>query len=190
MRKIILMSLAGVILLGACKKSGEGTPAPATSNTPTIPPATPSVAAQADTIPDGAIVKIKLQQDSASIDETILEFKHGASANYSNSEDAVYFPGFGKGSICSVTHDGVNCAIQAISFAPGKAVPLKITAKYDGVYTLKTGLARTLPSGKGLWLKDAYRKDSLNIRIWNYRFDIIKSDTNSYSARRFSLVIR
>jgi hypothetical protein len=190
MRKILIMSLAGVILLGACKKSGESTPSPATPGTPTIPPATQYTAVKADTIPDGAVVKIKLQLDSAAIDETILEFEHHASANFSNSEDAVYFPGFGMGSLCSVTHDGVNCAVQTVSPVPGKAIPLKVTARHDGVYTLKISLTKKLPPYKGLWLKDAYRKDSLNIRIWNYRFDVIKSDTNSYSAGRFSLVIR
>jgi len=190
MKKILLMSLAGVIFLGACKKSGENTPSPATPSTPTIPPATQPVAAQADTIPDGAMVKIKLQLDSLSLDETVLEFEHHASGNFSNSKDAIYFPGFGKGSLCSVTRDGVDCAIQVVSFTPGEVIPLKVTAQHSGVYTLKTSFTKKLPPGKGLWLKDAYRKDSLNIRIWNYRFDIIKSDTSSYSAGRFSIVVR
>ncbi|MDO3624812.1 hypothetical protein [Mucilaginibacter sp. BT774] len=190
MRKILIMSLVGVMFLGACKKSGEGTPTPATPSTPTIPPATQPVAAQADTIPDGAMVRIKLQLDSVPIDETVLTFEHRASENFSSSQDAVYFPGFGKGSLCSVTHDGVDCAIQVVPIASGKAIPLKVTAQHDGVYTLKTSFTKMLPRGKGLWLKDAYRKDSLNIRIWNYRFDVIKSDTSSYSTGRFSMVVR
>lgn len=188
MRKVILISLAGAMFLGACKKSGEGTPTPATPTT--IPPVTQLVTAQADTIPDGAMVKIKLQLDSVPIDETALTFERSASGNFSSSQDAVYFPGFGKGSLCSVTRDGVDCAIQVVPITPGKAIPLKITARLGGVYTLKTSYTKMLPRGKGLWLKDAYRKDSLNIRIWNYRFDIIKSDTNSYSAGRFSIVVR
>ena len=190
MRKILLLSLAGVMFLGACKQSGENTPSPATPSTPAIPPATQPAAAQADTVPDGAMVKIMLQLDSVSLDETIVEFKHSASENYSNSQDAIYFQGFGNGSLSSVTHDGVDCAIQTLSFKPGKAIPLRVIAKHDGVYTLKTSFTKMLPRCKDLWLKDAYRKDSLNIRIWNYRFDVIRSDTNSYGAGRFSLVVR
>jgi len=188
MKKILLMSIAGVMFLGACKK-GENTPSPSLPSTP-IPPATSTVAAQADTIPDGAIVKIKFQLDSAAIDETILKFAHSASGDFSNTEDAVYFPGFGKGGLCSATNNGVYCAIQTVQFSPGKAIPLKVTAKNDGVYILKTSLTKNIPANMHIWLKDAYRKDSLNIRIWNYRFDVIKSDTNSFGAGRFSIVVR
>ena len=189
MRKFLVMSVVGVIVLGACQKKAENNPSPVTLSTPVIPPTTQTVAAQADTVPDGAILKIKLQLDSAAIDETLLSFEHSASGNFSNSQDAPYFPGFGKGSLCSVTKDGVGCAIQTMPFSPGAAIPLKVTAKHDGVYLLKTSFTKNIPPNMGIWLKDAYRKDSLNIRIWNYRFDVIKSDTNSY-AHRFSVVLR
>ncbi|MBV8390567.1 MAG: hypothetical protein JO080_12255 [Mucilaginibacter sp.] len=188
MRKILLISVVGVMFLGSCKK-GENTPKPVSPTTP-IPPATLPVVVQADTIPDGAMVKVKFQLDSTPIDETVLKFEHSASANFSNSGDAIYFPGFGKGSLCSLTHDGVNCAIQTVPSAPGKPIPLMVKAKSNGVYTLSASLIKNIPPDKNIWLKDAYRKDSLDIRIWNYRFDIIESDTSSFGAGRFTLVIR
>ncbi|HEY9003975.1 MAG TPA: hypothetical protein VIM89_21640 [Mucilaginibacter sp.] len=190
MRKFLLMSMAGVIFLGACQKKAENNPSPVAPSTPVIPPATQTVAAQTDTIPDGSMFKIKLQLDSTAIDETLLMFRHSASCNYSSSQDAPYFPGFGRGSLSSVTRDGIGCTIQTLPFSPGCTVRLRVTAKNDGVYLLKTSLTKNIPANMGIWLKDAYRKDSLNIRIWNYRFDVIKSDTNTYSAGRFSVVMR
>jgi len=188
MKKTILMSVVGVIFLSACQKQSENAPSPVALGSHIIPPTTQTVAAQGDTIPDGAILKIKLQQDSAALDETLLLFKHSASGNFTNYQDAPYFSGFGKASLSTVTRDGISCAIQTVPFCRGGAIPLKVTAKSDGVYLLKTSLAKDVPANLGIWLKDAYLKDSLNMRIWNYRFDVVKSDTNTY-AHRFSVVI-
>lgn len=182
------MSVVGVIFLGACQKNAENNPSPVVTSPVVIPPTTQTVAAQTDTVPDGAQLRLTLQRDSATIDETSFGFKHSASCNFSNSEDAPYFAGFGNGSLSSFTRDGVKCAVQTLPSSPG-AIRLKVTAKHDGVYTLKTSFTKNLPANVGIWLKDAYRKDSLNIRLWNYRFDIVKSDTNTYSAQRFSFVI-
>jgi hypothetical protein len=188
MKKVILMSMAGVIFLSACQKKAENNPSPVAVSTISIPPATQTSAAQTDTVPDGAQIRLTLKLDSATVDETSFGFKHSASCNYSNSEDAPYFAGFGNGSLSSLTRDGVKCAVQTLPSSPG-AIRLKVTAKKDGVYILKTSFTKNLPAHSGIWLKDAYRKDSLNIRLWDYRFDIIKSDTNTYSAHRFSFVI-
>ena len=188
MKKTILMSVVCVIFLSACQKQSENAPSPIALSSHIIPPTT-QTAAQTDTVPDGAILKIKLQQDSAALDETLLLYKHSASRNFTNYQDAPYFSGFGRGSLSSVTLDGISCAIQTVPFCRSIAIPLKVTAKNDGVYLLKTSLAENIPASLGIWLKDAYRKDSVNMRLWNYRFDVIKSDTNSY-AHRFSVVIR
>ena len=189
MKKILLMSVVGVIFLGACQKKAENNPSPVASSATFVPPTTKTAAVQTDTIPDGGIFKIKLQLDSAVVDETLLSFQHSASRNYSNLQDAPYFPGFGIGSLSSITKDGVSCVIQIMPFCPGNAIPLKVTASRDGVYLLKTSFTKNIPSNMGIWLIDAYRKDSLNIRLSNYRFDVIKSDTNSYGAHRFSVVV-
>lgn len=187
--KKLLLPLFFIILMSSCKKNGESTPAPGRPDAP-IPPSGLPAAAQPDTIADGAMVKIRLQLDSAFLDETLLKYQHSAPVNYSSSLDAVYFQGFGQGSLSSRTHDGVSCCIQAMPFVPGGAIPLTVTAQHSGVYLLKASYTKDIPEGKGIWLKDAYRKDSLNIRLWGYRFDVIKSDTNSFGAGRFTLVVR
>ena len=183
------MSVVGVIFLGACQKKAEDNPSPVASSTTLVPPTTKTAAVQTDTIPDGGTLKIRLQLDSAMIDETLLSFQHSASCNYSNLQDAAYFPGFGIASLSTITKDGVSCVIQIRPFCPDSAIPLKVTASRDGVYLLKTSFTKNIPGNMGIWLKDAYRKDSLNIRLLNYSFNVIKSDTNSYGAHRFSVVI-
>ncbi len=187
MKKTLLMSVAGVIFLSACQKQAENNPSPVALSSKVMPPAIQTTA-QTDTVPDGAMMTLRLQQDSSSIDETSFGFNHSASRDFSSSEDAPYFAGFGKGSLCSLTLDGVKCGAQILRSSPG-AIRIKVTAKNDGVYLLKTGFTKNIPANMGIWLKDAYRKDSLNLRLWNYRFDIVKSDTNTYSAGRFSVVM-
>ena len=186
MKKVILMSAVSVIFLGACQKKTDSAPSPVVTDA--IPTTTQAVAARTDTVPDGAMLRLTLKLDSATVDETSFGFDHSASFNFSNSQDAPYFSGFGAGSLSSLTRDGVRCAVQILPSSPG-AVSLKVTAKNDGVYILKTSFAKSLPANAGIWLKDAYRKDSLNIRLQNYSFDIIKSDTNTYGIHRFSFVI-
>ena len=48
-----------------------------------------------------------------------------------------------------------------------------------------------LPQLYDIWLMDAYRKDSLDMRHNStYSFNVVKADTTTYGTRRFSLVIR
>lgn len=49
---------------------------------------------------------------------------------------------------------------------------------------------KSIPALFTIWLKDAYKKDSLDIRANPaYTFDILHSDTNSYGSHRFTLVM-
>lgn len=189
-KKIMLVLVAGVIFLSACQKKAENNPLPTPASPIGLSPAGQTIKAQTDTVADGGVLKIKLQLDSAAIDETVVSFQHSASADYSKLLDAPYFPGFGQGSLCSLTRDGVGCAVQILPFSPGRAIPLKVTTRSDGSYLLKTSFSKNLPSNMGIWLKDAFRKDSLNIRLANYHFDVAKSDTNTFGAHRFSIVVR
>ena len=50
---------------------------------------------------------------------------------------------------------------------------------------------KQIPDVFDIWLKDAYMKDSLDIRHNpSYTFDVARADTNTYGANRFSLIIR
>ena len=135
---------------------------------------------------------LELIKDSVNKDGIILSLSKTASANYSMNEDAAYKTGNGSVSLASRSADGIALAINATPY-PAKAqpIPLTVGAAADGTYMFNMDELKHIPDVYDIWLKDAYGKDSLDIRHNPaYSFSILKSDTNSYGANRFSLVIR
>ena len=183
--KPALSTIVLIILFAACIK-GVDNPPVAQIKPVLIKP----VATQRDTIPDGGSFKIMIQKDSLHADETLLIFNHSASTMYINSQDAVYFPGFGIASISSLTSDGVNCVIQKLPYLQQNPIRLKINTRYDGIYILKLNYIDQISQNIRFWLKDKYMKDSLDMRVGNYAFQVIKADTNTYGRGRFTLVLR
>lgn len=143
-----------------------------------------------DTIPDGGIVKISVQQDSLVFDETMLIFAHAANTRYLKGSDAIYFPGLGKANLASLSSDSVACAIKKMPYVTNAPIRLRVGAKTDGVYMLRVSYSKSIPKGINIWLKDSYLQDSLALRYWNYKFDIFKTDSSSYGSNRFTLVLR
>jgi hypothetical protein len=154
--------------------------------------AAPATIAKAsfDTIPDRAAFKIKLLKDSSTADETMLYFSHLAQRKYSSAVDAPYFQGFGQVSLASVSSDGVDLAINQLPYTSGMSIGLDVNAKTDGIYSLKISYNHNVPPTIQIWLKDTYRKDSINVCSGNYSFNVTKADTNSFGRKRFSLVLR
>lgn len=183
--KPTLSTIVLIILFVSCIKGINNLPI-----TPKKPIPTQPVVVQRDTVPDGGAFKIRIQQDSAQLDETMVIFNHTASIRYFNSQDAVYFPGFGAASISSFTSDGISCAIQELPYLQEYPIGLKVGMKNDGTYILKLSYADQVPKSIKFWLKDNYKKDSLNIRAGNYAFQVIKADTNTYGSKRFAVVLR
>ena len=142
-----------------------------------------------DSIPDHGFFKIRLLQDSSSMDETVLYFNHAAQCEFNGSTDAEYFQGFGTGSLSSITSDNVACAIKTIPYIPGYAVRLKIHAKNNS-YILKISALNKIPAGIRIWLKDNMLKDSLDLRKGNYSFNINQSDTSSFGSRRYKVILQ
>jgi len=67
---------------------------------------------------------------------------------------------------------------------------LKVGMKTDGIYILRLTYANQIPKGIRFWLKDKYMKDSLDMRVGNYAFQVVKADTNTYGQGRFTVVLR
>jgi hypothetical protein len=66
-----------------------------------------------------------------------------------------------------------------------------VSAPADGLFKLEKTELKNIPDLYEIWLMDAYKKDSLDLRNNSvYQFNILRSDTNSWGANRFSLVIR
>jgi hypothetical protein len=183
MKKLILLSSI-LFSLAACQKEEAIAPkaSPASS--------TASVTSKKDSIPDDAALKVKLIKDSTNYDETALVFDHLATLNYSDSNDAPYFIGFGLVSLTSVSKDGRDLAIYRLPYSSGMSIGLNVNTKADGAYQLSISYEKNIPANIQVWIKDTYLKDSLNVCTKNYHFNVTKADTNSFGSKRFKLILR
>jgi hypothetical protein len=136
---------------------------------------------------------LKLIQDTLNDDATLFMFKPTASTGYVESEDAEVFAGSGSVTLSSVSSDNKALAINTLPL-PGlkqTTIPLKVYTAGSGLYTLNRMDIHNIPQLFDVWLMDAYKKDSLDIKHnTTYNFNVNKADTNSAGSKRFSVVIR
>ncbi|MEO6849356.1 MAG: hypothetical protein ABI203_08455 [Mucilaginibacter sp.] len=182
--KKIYWSMLATILLFSCKKETDLLPkAPSTTNLNIA-------AAKFDTIPDKAWLKIVLGKDSINTDETAFIFNHLSNTNYNANDDARYLQGYGEVSLESISTNGIGLAINTLPYQAGMSVPLNIHTKTDGTYFLNMSYERNLPDYIHVWLKDNYRKDSLDLSTGKtYNFSVLKADTSSFGSKRFKIII-
>lgn len=153
-------------------------------------PAIKKTAKHSDTIPDGAFFKLRLQQDSVPVDETLLEFNHTAPCDFNNDNDAAYLPGFGIASLSSITANNRRCAIQTLPYRQNELVRLDIESRNSNHYILKISEIKNIPVCKQVWLKDTRLNDSLDLRSANYAFIVTRADSSSFGSRRFIIIVR
>jgi Putative Ig domain/Secretion system C-terminal sorting domain len=137
-------------------------------------------------------LRLQIAMDSINTDDIYIGFNAAATTKFLDDEDAPYKPGTGKVSLASFSSDNVSLAINKMPL-PGAVqsiIPLNITASAYGTYKLNMTELEAIPQIYEVWLMDAYKKDSLDMRHnTTYAFDIT-NDTNSYGSKRFKLVIR
>jgi len=136
---------------------------------------------------------LKLLKDTNSVDGMIVIFNGNAKAQFDKREDALYKQGNGTASLSCMSSDNVALSINTQAFPKLKAsvIPLTVNAASDGLYKFNMMAIKNIPVLYDIWLKDAYNKDSLDIKHNpTYSFNIYKSDPASFGASRFSLVIR
>ena len=136
---------------------------------------------------------LRIVQDSTNSDGILISFRSNTSTKYVRGEDAMYLKGHGTVSLASISTDSIALSINAMPLPPrtGQTViPLVVNAAVDGTYQLKMEAKNSIPKLFTIWLKDAYRDDSLDMRANStYKFDILHSDTNTYGSHRFTLVM-
>jgi hypothetical protein len=136
---------------------------------------------------------LKLLKDTNSVDGMIVVFNSNAKSQFDRREDALYKPGNGTASLSCMSSDNVALSINTLAFPKLQAsiIPLTVNAAADGLYKFNMIAVKNIPVLYDVWLKDAYKKDSLDIKHNpTYSFNIYKSDATSFGASRFSLVIR
>jgi len=136
------------------------------------------------------VLHIKVVMDSTNADNTAIFFKDGYSAAY-DGNDAIRFGSIeSRVSLASISSDKQN---MIMNFMPAvsdvKSVKLSVAGSTNGLYTLNFSSAETIDKRFGIWLKDNYKKDSLDIRNnSSYAFNINRTDTASFGSNRFEIV--
>jgi sugar lactone lactonase YvrE len=136
---------------------------------------------------------LMLIKDDVDKDGTIISFKSGAKQQFDATEDATYKPGNGILSLSTTSADSLTLAFNTLPL-PGQArltIPLNVNSYTDGTYKLYLDAIKSIPDLYDIWLIDAYKKDSLDIKHNPiYSFNITSSVPATYGSTRFSLVIR
>ncbi|MEO6849852.1 MAG: T9SS type A sorting domain-containing protein, partial [Mucilaginibacter sp.] len=137
-------------------------------------------------------LRLQLAEDTVNTDNMLLRFDNTVGAVFSSKTDVPYKIGFGDVSLASMSADHVPLAINTQSFPKtSKTVGLSINTKIDGIYSLSLTDIVGIPQLYDIWLMDAYKKDSLDMRQnKTYSFNVLKSDSATFGSKRFSLVIR
>ena len=136
-------------------------------------------------------IHLVLLSDSVIMDGTVINFDNNAKTQYSDV-DAPHKVGFGTATLASRSTDSVALAYYTLPYPKGsQTIPLNVYAETNGTYQLYMRSLQNIPSIYEVWLKDAYAKDSLDIKHNpTYSFTVNNSDTTTFGKNRFSLVIR
>jgi hypothetical protein len=148
--------------------------------------------APTDQIANSQYLRLQLAEDSVNTDDILVRFSTNASATYNANVDAPYKQGFGAVSLASLSSDHIPLAISTQPLPKtSESIPLSVNTTDDGTYSLSMKTLLGIPQLFDIWLMDAYKKDSLDMRHnTTYTFNVLKSDTNTFGSKRFSLVLR
>ena len=143
--------------------------------------------------PNLRYMRLELRKDSDNVEESVVSFDNSASNKFVGGEDSEHMTGSGGVSFYSKSADNVSLAINHVPFpkTTRTVIKLNVNATTDGQYAINRTELKDIPDIYEIWLKDAYKRDSLDIKHNSgYVFNILKSDTNSFGANRFTLIIR
>jgi trimeric autotransporter adhesin len=138
-------------------------------------------------------LRLQLVKDAVNTDELILQFDSTANTKYNANEDAKYLQGFGQVHLFCYSADNIPLAVNVLPFPNQQAdsIRLNVWAKTSGTYQLNMEQINNIPEKYDVWLLDKHNADSLDMRQKNiYSFNMDKSDSATYGANRFTLVIR
>ncbi len=192
--RIFALLLLSIIYLSSCQKDAIVEPVVTpTSVSPKVVASTTSL--NQDTVSNDTTkgyLRIQLAKDATNFDNILVDFNPAAHAAFVRSEDAPAVGGMGAESLASLSSDNVPLAINQLPLVTrGTTVALKVNAKTTGIYNLNMITISSIPANIDIWLKDNYKKDSLDFRLYStYAFNIDKADTNSFGSHRFSVVLR
>ncbi|MDR3693254.1 hypothetical protein [Mucilaginibacter sp.] len=139
------------------------------------------------------LLRIQLYLDQYNYDEIVIGFNSGAKTTYDFNEDSKYLPGINAPEgLSSYSSDGVPLSINLVPLPKQhpEIIKLNVEAENSGPFTFKRTQLDQIPQNYNIWLKDNYKKDSVNLRLdSNYAFIVNKADSATFGSSRFSVVI-
>jgi trimeric autotransporter adhesin len=135
---------------------------------------------------------LQISKDVNTYTQTGIYFNSTWSDKYTPTEDAIDLDGTApKVYLSSYSQDGTRlCINQLGDYSKGKTVKLYASATTSGTYTLSLADIKNIDTLYNVYLRDNKLNDSVNLRKTNsYNFNIITSDTTTFGANRFDLVI-
>ncbi len=145
-----------------------------------------------DNTANAQYLRLQLAKDSVNTDDMLVRINSQAKTGFDETVDAPYKVGYGIVSLASLSSDQIALAINTRPLPKtSDTIALKVNANTDGIYSLNMKTVIGIPQLFDIWLMDAYKKDSLDMRHNpSYNFNIAKKDTNTFGSKRFTLVIR
>ena len=146
----------------------------------------------ADNIANTQYLRLQLAKDSVNTEDILVRINNQVKTAFDETVDAPYKLGYGTVSLSSLSSDQIALAINVRPLPKtSDTIGLVVKANTDGIYSLNMKTVTGIPQLFDIWLMDAYKKDSLDMRHNpNYSFNISKKDTNTFGSKRFTLVIR
>ena len=136
-------------------------------------------------------LRIQLGMDTLNTDGTVIRFNQNAKSNFDVAEDARYRIGTGKVSLSSLSSDNVAVAYNQLPLAlKGDTIHLNVKATTSGTFSFNIKELVGIPQLYNVLLVDAKTNDTTDLRkTQSYSFTINTSDTTTFGAHRFSVVI-
>ena len=139
------------------------------------------------------LLRLQLYLDQYNYDEIVIGFNSGAKTTYDFNEDSKYLPGINAAEgLASYSSDGVPLSINLVPLPKQnpEVIKLDVEAQNSESFTFKRTQLDQIPQIYKIWLKDNYKKDSVNLRIdSDYTFNVNKSDSATFGSNRFSVII-
>jgi hypothetical protein len=138
-------------------------------------------------------IKLQLSKEDDVKEDIVIKFNKSASTGYTLGEDLPYMRGSSAVSLSTLASDNkeVSLAINQVPFPKKKtSIPLNVSVNTSDIYQLKLSQLNEIPKMFEIWLMDAYKKDSLDIRNnLNYNFNVNTADAATFGTDRFTVVI-
>lgn len=137
-------------------------------------------------------VKIKLIQDNTFYNETLVTFSKDNKSTFTEDEDVAYLSApTQQVFMYSTSDEGTSCIINRLPALENiKTIKLYAEGAISGLYTMEFSNANTIDSRYRIYLKDAFKKDSLDVtNNTTYSFNIDRTNSATYGANRFTLAV-